>query len=416
VRLELAHKFVLGILLAVAVAIAAPPLLEASGVSPWGAAFAALGAGAVLGWLLSQQIARNFKSLRECTDRISRGNLTAEVGLSGGRWFPDETVDLARSVQLMLESLRELVLHVQRAADQVAQASRELSPHALAVNGANQEIAGTMNLVAASAVRQQENLGRVSERVREIADAIRENASAAREAAGFAREASERATSGVDGARLAIERMQSLFLQAEQAEQLVLRLDGKIHSVHRINELITSVAEKTHLLSLNASIEEAHAGDAGRGFSVVAEEIRKLAESAGGSAEQIGALIAQVEEESARVSEVMRAIGQHVTDGRENLGGIVESLSGIQRAVQEAARRAEVIVHKGDGQVGKTERVVTDVDEVASEAADNARASQDTRRGLARQLEAMEKMVRQAVRLTETSEQLDELARRFRTR
>ncbi len=415
-RLELAHKFVLGILLAVGVAIAAPPLLEASGVSRWGAAFAALGAGAVLGWLLSEQITRNFKSLRECTERISRGNLTAEVDLSGGRLFPDETVDLARSVQRMLESLRELVLHVQRAADQVAQASRELSPHALAVNGANQEIAGTMNLVAASAVRQQENLGRVSESVREIAEAIRANSAAAREAAGFAREASQRATSGVDGSRLAIERMQALFVQAEQAEELVLRLDGKIRSVHRINELITSVAEKTHLLSLNASIEAAHAGDAGRGFSVVAEEIRKLAESASGSAEQIESLIAQVEGESARVSEVMRAIGQHVTDGRENLGGIAESLAGIQRAVQEAARRAEVIFHKADGQVGKTERVVQDVDEVAAGAAENARASQDTRRGLALQLEAMEKMVRQAVRLAETSEQLDELARRFRTR
>jgi methyl-accepting chemotaxis protein len=416
VRLELAHKFVLGILLAVAVAIAAPPLLEASGVSRWGAAFAALGAGAVLGWLLSEQITRNFKSLRECTERISRGDLTAEVDLSVGRVFPDETVDLARSVQRMLDSLRELVLHVQRAADQVAQASRELSPQALAVNGANQEIAGTMNLVAASAVRRQENLGRVSQRVREIADAIRENSAAAREAAGLAREASERANAGADGSRRAIERMQALFVQAEQAEELVLRLDGKIRSVHRINELITSVAEKTHLLSLNASIEAAHAGDAGRGFSVVAEEIRKLAESAGASAEQIESLIAQVEGESARVSEVMRAIGQHVTDGRENLGGIADSLAGIQRAVQEAARRAEVIYHKADGQVGTTERVVQDADEVAAEAAENARATQDTHRGLALQLEAMEKMVRQAVRLAETSEQLDQLARRFRTR
>ncbi len=115
-RLELAQKFVLGILLAVGVALVCPPLLRPLGVSPWGAAFAALGAGAALGWALSQQMTRNFRSLRQTTDSISRGNLTAEVDLAAGRRFPDETVDLARSVQRMLESLRELVLHVQRAA------------------------------------------------------------------------------------------------------------------------------------------------------------------------------------------------------------------------------------------------------------------------------------------------------------
>ncbi len=415
-RLELAHKFVLGILLAVGTALACPPLLQRLGVSSWGAAFAALGAGAVLGWLLSQQITRNFRSLRQATERISRGNLTAEVDIAAGRRFPDETVDLARSVQRMLESLRELVEHVQRAADQVAQAARELSQRAQSTGVSNQSLAGNMDVVAGGALRQQAELARVSSHVREIADAIQSSRAAAREAFGFAAEARERATAGGERSRLAVERMQALFEQADQAAGLVQHFDEKIRSVHRINEIITAVAEKTHLLSLNASIEAAHAGDAGKGFSVVAEEIRKLAESAASSADQIEGLIAQVEQESARVSEVMRAMGQQASDGRENLRDIGATLVGIERAVQEAAQRAEIIFHHADGQVGLAARVVRDVDAVAVVAAENARASEATRLGLAAQLEAMDDIVRQVVRLSETSERLDELSRRFRTR
>ena len=414
-RLELTHKFVLGFLLAVGASLAFPPVLEGLGWSGWGAVFLALGVGAGFGWLFSNQITRNFRSLRECTDRISKGDLTAEIDVVAGRTFPDETVDLARSVHGMLANLRELVQAVQMGADQVARASRELSHSAQGVNATNQEIASTMDLVARGALRQQDDVGRTSDRIREIADQIGSNAVAAREAFGFAAEARQRATSGVDVSRLAIAKMQSLFKQAEQAGRMVIHFDEKIRSVNRITEMITSVAEKTHLLSLNASIEAAHAGDAGRGFSVVAEEIRKLAENTADSAEQIAGLIGQVEDESTRVSEVMRAMEQGVGEGRDNLDSIFGSLEGIQTSVQEAAHRAEVIFHKADGQVGKAERMVQDVDAIAGVASENAKAIDDMRRGLGIQLDSMERMVQQATRLTETSDRLDDVAGRFKT-
>jgi methyl-accepting chemotaxis protein len=202
----------------------------------------------------------------------------------------------------------------------------------------------------------------------------------------------------------------------DQAEKLVVRFDQKIRSVHRITEVITSVAEKTHLLSLNASIEAARAGDAGRGFSVVAEEIRKLAESATGSAEQIDALVQQVQQEAARVSEVTRSMGEAVSEGREDMASIFKSLERLQRAVQEAAQRSEVIFHKADSQVGEAERMVEDAEGIAAVARDNTNAIDDMRSGLRTQTDAMEKMVRQAARLSDMSIELGQVARKFRTR
>jgi methyl-accepting chemotaxis protein len=416
VRLELTHKFILGFTLVAATSFGLPPVLEAGGLPGWAAAGAAILVVTALGWLFSAQITRNIRSLRACTDRISRGDLSEDVDVHVEGQLRDETFDLAGSVRGMLENLRDLVEHIQRAADEVAGSSRDLSRSTLEVKVANQGIANTTDLVARGAAQQQKDAETASSRTREITDAIRTNAGAAREAFGFADEARQRATSGVEISRLTSMKMQRLFEQVDQAEKLVVRFDQKIRSVHRITEVITSVAEKTHLLSLNASIEAARAGDAGRGFSVVAEEIRKLAESATGSAEQIDALVQQVQQEAARVSEVTRSMGEAVSEGREDMASIFKSLERLQRAVQEAAQRSEVIFHKADSQVGEAERMVEDAEGIAAVARDNTNAIDDMRSGLRTQTDAMEKMVRQAARLSDMSIELGQVARKFRTR
>jgi methyl-accepting chemotaxis protein len=180
--------------------------------------------------------------------------------------------------------------------------------------------------------------------------------------------------------------------------------------------MITSVVEKTHLLSLNASIEAARAGDAGRGFSVVAEEIRHLAESAGSSAEKIDLLIQQVEDEAARISEVMRELSRGVGEGREQLNTTLRSFEQIQAAIQETARRSEGLFDQADRQVAGTEEVVADIDRVAEVAAENVRATETMRRGLAAQAKTLEELVAQAKGLAQMSTELREVAGRFRTR
>jgi methyl-accepting chemotaxis protein len=411
----LSHKFVLAFVLVASVAALSPPLLARFEI-PWLVTyFLALLIGVTLGVLLASPITRNFRSLRECTDRIAKGDLTAEIVVYGERTFPDETVHLARSVHTMLDSLRELVRHVQRAADRVAQSSKELSGSTQNLTSTSEEIAGNMELVARGATRQQQDVNAASKRNREIAGAIRGSADAARAAFGFVAESSHRAGSGLSAARQTTVKMQSLFEQVEQAGRLIFQFDEKIRSVRHITEVITSVAEKTHLLSLNASIEAARAGDAGRGFSVVADEIRRLAESAGRSAEQIDLLIHQVEDEAARISEVMRDLGLGVGEGREQLDTILGSLEQIQTAMQEAARRSEGIFDQADRQVDGTEDVVADIDRVASVASDNVRAAETMRRGLSSQAGAMEELVRHAEMLSQMSVELDQVARRFRT-
>ena len=126
-RLDLSQKLVLGFTAAIAIGAGITPALHLLGAPGWGAFFVAMLLGVGLGWIYAGQITANFRTLRACTERISRGDLTAEVDIEAGRRFPDETVDLARSVDVMLQKLRELVEHIQRAADDVAQSSRDVA-------------------------------------------------------------------------------------------------------------------------------------------------------------------------------------------------------------------------------------------------------------------------------------------------
>ena len=177
----------------------------------------------------------------------------------------------------------------------------------------------TRRNVARGVAHQQQLLDGVSKLIHDIASATELNASRAREAFGFAAEANQKANSGVDVSKLAIEKMKTVFERIEQTGEKVFELEHKTRHVHQITEMITSVAQRTNLLSLNASIEAARAGEAGRGFSVVADEIRKLAESAGRSAEEISKLIHEIQSDTNEVADEIRESSLGVGEGREDV-------------------------------------------------------------------------------------------------
>ncbi len=415
-RLDLSHKLILGFMAVAAVGAGLPSVLERLGAPEWGAFVLALITGAWLGWIYSGQLTLNFRTLRSCTDRISRGDLTASVDIEAGRRFPDETVDLARSVGTMLQSLRELVEHMQRASDEVAQSSRELYDSSKSVNSATHAIGVGVEGTTGATTKQRKDIESISQLMREMSALLQDNAESARRASELTQGASQRVNSGVESSRQSASDMQSLFEKIDQAGLLVRNFELKIHSIHRVTEMITSVVEKTHLLSLNASIEAARAGDAGRGFTVVAEEIRKLAESAGSSATQIEDLIRQLEEESKKITAVTATIGDDVRGGRENLDGIFRTLEQVNDAVSEASTKSDEISTQASSQAQKVESIVDAVAQVADAMTETSGAVEEMGRDLDQQSKATEEMVRNAGRLQDMSVQLDEVARRFETR
>lgn len=417
-RVSLVHKCVVGSLVVGAVAVGLPILLERSGlaVAPWVGPCAALGVAGALGFLLSSQLTRTLRDLHAATEAIARGRVATPVGVETNPRLPDETHALAGSIQRMTALMRDLVQQVQGTNARVSSAVGELRRSADRVGSGNGEISATVSELARSVTEQQKSVDDVSKLLHEIASTIERNADRAREAFGFAAEANQKANSGVDVARLAIEKMRTVFERVEVSVKRVFALEEKSRHVNQITALITSVAHRTNLLSLNASIEAARAGEAGRGFSVVAEEIRKLAESAGQSAEEIAQLIAEIQTDTNEVADEMRESSLGVREGREDVDTIAHSLEHIRQAVGEAATRAEEIFLGTDSQTQDIDRMVGAMDQVSRAAARNSEAIDGVVGTSQRQIASMEEMVRGSDTMSELADQLESVVRRFETR
>jgi len=418
VRLALTHKFVVGSIVVSAAVVCFPILLAATGlrVTPWVTPFVALGVGAAIGYLLTRDIGAQFRRLRQAAERIREGDLSVSVVTTAETTFPDETHDLAQSIQSMADGLRELVVHVQGTAARVADAASEVSRSAHTVGAHTGEIGSTVADLVESVKEQQRLLHDANRLIHEVAATIASNADDAREAFGFAAEASQKANSSVDVTRLAVEKMRTVFERIEKAVGQVFDLEAKTQHVHQITEVITSVASSTNLLSLNASIEAARAGEAGRGFAVVADEIRKLAESAGRRAEEIAKLIHEIQSDTGEVADEMRLSSSVINEGRDDIDMIAASLESIRSTVKDAQVRAEGIFRGADAHTVEVERMVRSMDEI-SEAGSRKAAAIDRVVETARlQSISTAEVVESSGSLTQLSAELSQVLSHFQTR
>ncbi|HSJ96247.1 MAG TPA: methyl-accepting chemotaxis protein [Myxococcota bacterium] len=234
-RVPLSSKLVVRSLLVAAAVVSFPHLVEAAGltVAAWVAPFVALGVGGGLGFFLSRELGGRFDAVRAVTERIRSGDLR-DTALPSLSRFPDETDDIARSVHEMLASLRDVVEQVQHIADRVSASAAGLSRSTRQSQESHQEASSTVEGVAKGVADQQALLEDAMRLIRDIAQTIELNASRAREAFGFSAEASQKAHSGVDVSRLALEKMKTVFQRVEQAGTLVFQLESKTRHVHQI--------------------------------------------------------------------------------------------------------------------------------------------------------------------------------------
>jgi len=417
VRITLPTKFILGSLAVAGATFALPQIIRGLGVSfpTWGSLFVALGVGGVIGFFLARVLGRNFDRLAWVNERIREGDLSAEIGPPARTYFPDETDDLMEGVRGMLEHLRSLVAHVQSTATAVTGEARDLKDSIGLVRSGNEGISTTMGEVADNVEHQQGLIDGGTRKIQSISSEIELNAGRAREAFGFAAEANQKAGTGVEVARLAIEKMRNVFERVELTGNKVFELEAKTRHVNQITEIITDVAHRTNLLSLNASIEAARAGEAGRGFSVVADEIRKLSESAGRSAEEITKLIHEIQADTDEVADDMRQSSIVIGEGREDVNTIASSLEEISLAVSEAATRAEEIFHGADSHSMHAEEMVRSMDEIAQVAAGNGRAIEQVALTAGDQLATVAVMFDRSKALAGLAEELNRGLHNFRT-
>ena len=352
--------------------------------------------------------------LKESAVEISRGDLSRAVLSEEQKAFHDEIDDLTEAIRTMQENLRDLVSRIQRTAQSVSESANELQTSAEEVNASTDEVASSMEKISAGAGQQSDLVERTSKVIGEIAASIERTARSAEEAARASAETSSSAASGGDAARLAGEKVKKVFARIEAASEQVFAFGERTKEISKIVEAITQVANQTNLLALNATIEAARAGEYGRGFAVVAEEVRKLAESAGRSAEQISSLAADISGRAAKVVETMMESVSELGDGREDLNAIIRTLADIAKIAANGADKVGVISQAARDQLKGSADMVQAMDHISDVASSNASSTEQVRKVTSEQTAAVAGMASAAQELTNLSLELQTVVSRFK--
>jgi methyl-accepting chemotaxis protein len=374
---------------------------------------------------------RDTADLRTGLDHMAEGDLTHEASSSTPpieAFSGDELGDAARAVETVRvntvasldaynstrHELSALIAQVAGASTTVSAASTQMASTSDETGRAVGEIAGAIEDVAQGSTRQVASIEAMRGIVGEVEEATSRSAREASDTARVADEALAVATEGAQAVLGADDAMVSVRDASARAGEVIRALDGKSAEIGSIVDTISSIAEQTNLLALNAAIEAARAGEQGRGFAVVADEVRKLAEESQGASASIAQLVAEIQADTQSAVDVVDESARRTEDGAtvvaqarsafERIGSSVEDVTArvgqIAAAVQQIAASASAV----GGRVGD----VAAVAEQSSASAEQVSAS--TQQTSA----SVEEIAASAADLASTASELERLVARFR--
>lgn len=370
-----------------------------------GILFVALGFIGVRKYLISP-----IEKLKLAVQRAEAGELNFSVDYDS----KDELGILTSSFSQMIAHLRELIGQVKTSSEQLAAFSVELAASAEQTSEASEHIASVTLEVASGSDDQVRTTIETSDVVDHIVQDVQTIARNSTNVSDAAIHAEQLSVDGNDIINTAVQQMNSIQTSIDSLGGVIRGLGERSAEIGQIVEVITGIAAQTNLLALNAAIEAARAGEHGKGFAVVSEEVRKLAEESSISAQRISELIIGIQTETNKAVDSMQFTTHEVETGINNVNIAGGSFEKIKHAINEVSVQIQEVSSSVQQIVVGAHQMTKSMEQISGIAQSSAEGTQNISAATEEQLASMEEITASTSAISKMAEDLHEKTNMFK--
>lgn len=359
--------------------------------------------------VFSNRLTKPITQLVTATETIRNGNLNVNITNQGN----DEIGKLAHNFNVMVVGLKDLLRHVTTSAEVVSAASQQLTAGAEQSAATAEQVTSSIDAIANSAEKQVDLANETTMLVTQIVADIQQIVSESATVASVSEGAAQLAANGGSSIENAVAQMRNIETSVATSAEVVTKLAERSTEIGKIIGTISGIANQTNLLALNAAIEAARAGEQGRGFAVVADEVRKLAEQSASATKQIAHIIGEIQTDTDKAVVAMSKGNAEVKIGTDIVSEAGQTFNEIISMTNQVSEQMQDISASIEHMAANSQKIETAIKDIDSMSRSNANQTLQVSAATQEQVASVEEIKKASQALVETADELQSAVNKF---